>query len=344
MAARPIAIVHSGLVTSVGLSAPASCAAIRAALTNHTETRFMFGGEWLLGAQVPLELPWRGRAKLTQMLRLAVTECLEPFGPPAPATLPLLLCVAERSRPGRLDSLDELLIDELAKTIGIDFHPSFSAVIARGRAGIGVALSRARQLMYEHDVSHVLVAAADSLLVAPTLVALESEGRLLTPRNSDGFIPGEAAGALVLARPAQSGARRLECTGLGFAIEPSAADPERPLRADGLTQAIKQSLSDAGCAMHDLDFRITDNSGEQYYFKEAALALSRTLRQRKETFDIWHPADCIGEVGAAIGVVALAVAMASTAKGYAIGPNILFHIGSDTGERAAAVLRYTEAA
>ena len=27
--------------------------------------------------------------------------------------------------------------------------------------------------------------------------------------------------------------------------------------------------------MHDLDYRITDLSGEQYYFKEAALALGR---------------------------------------------------------------------
>ena len=36
-------------------------------------------------------------------------------------------------------------------------------------------------------------------------------------------------------------------------------------------------------AMHDFDYRITDLSGEQYYFKEAALALSRTLRQSKES-------------------------------------------------------------
>ena len=59
MTAQPLAIVGSGMVTGVGLSAPASCAAIRCAIDNFQETRFMdSGGEWLLGCEVPLEQPW----------------------------------------------------------------------------------------------------------------------------------------------------------------------------------------------------------------------------------------------------------------------------------------------
>jgi len=336
-------IMHSGLVTSVGLSAPSACAAIRAGVTNHTETRFMSNGEWLLGAQVLLEQPWRGRAKLVRMLAMAVQECLAPFDAPPPRALPLLLCVAEQARPGRLDGLDTLLLGELEDAGGIEFHPELSGTIPKGRVGVAVALGRARQLMYEHTVSHVLVAAADSLLVGPTLTGFEAEGRLLTLQNSDGFVPGEAAGAVMLARFPGSGPH-LDCLGLGFGVERSATNPDVPLRGDGLTHAIKQSLADAGCTKYDLDFRITDNSGEQYYFKEAALALSRSLRQRKEEFDIWHPADCIGETGAAIGVAALAVALAASRKAYAVGPNVLCHLGSDLGERAAAVLRYREPA
>jgi 3-oxoacyl-[acyl-carrier-protein] synthase-1 len=336
-------ILNSGLVTSVGLSAPTACAAIRAAITNHTETRFMSNGEWMLGAQVPLEHSWRGRAKLVRMLAMAVRECIAPFGAPAPKAMPLLLCVAEPARPGRLDGLDTALLGELSQAVGIEVHPDWSGTISKGRVGVAVALGRARQLMYEHNVSHVLVAAADSLLVGPTLTGFEAEGRLLTPQNSDGFVPGEAAGAVMLARTPGAGPR-LDCLGIGYGVEPSATNPNVPLRSDGLTEAIKQSLADAGCAMHDLDFRITDNSGEQYYFKEAALALSRTMRQRKEEFDIWHPADCIGETGAVIGIAALAVALASSRKAYAPGPSMLCHLGSDIGERAAIVLRYVEAA
>ncbi|MFT0708815.1 hypothetical protein ACDX39_09850, partial [Pseudomonas aeruginosa] len=56
-----LSIVASGMVSAVGLSAPASCAAIRCALDNFQETRFIDqGGEWLLAASVPLEQPWGG--------------------------------------------------------------------------------------------------------------------------------------------------------------------------------------------------------------------------------------------------------------------------------------------
>ncbi|MGE8312640.1 MAG: hypothetical protein ACN6QR_24145, partial [Pseudomonas protegens] len=95
-----------------------------------------------------------------------------------------------------------------------------------------------------------------------------------------------------------------------------------------------------GCGLEQMDYRLTDISGEQYYFKEASLALSRTLRVRKEFFHLWHPADCIGEVGAAIGPTMLAVALAASRKGYGDGPNILCHLGNDAGQRAAALLSY----
>lgn len=54
MSAQPIAIKSVGLVTSVGLSAPATCAAIRAKISNPTETRFMGSdGDWIMAHQVP---------------------------------------------------------------------------------------------------------------------------------------------------------------------------------------------------------------------------------------------------------------------------------------------------
>src|SRR5262249_72697 len=111
-------------------------------------------------------------------------------------------------------------------------------------------------------------------------------------------------------------------------------------RADGLTAAIKSALSDASCQLHDLNYRITDLSGEQYYFKEAALALGRILRQRKDEFDIWHPAECIGECGAAAGLPAPAGAAAACRKAYTLGPHILTHMANDSGQRSATVLHY----
>jgi 3-oxoacyl-[acyl-carrier-protein] synthase-1 len=291
---------------------------------------------------VLLERPWRGLEKLVQMLRLAVEECIELGEPPEPMTLPLLLCLAEKERRGRPDGLEDRLLDDLPQRLGVEFHPGLSSVISFGRVSVAIALAKARTFVHERGVPRVLIAAVDSLLVGPTLAGFDAQGRLLTTRNSNGFVPGEAAGAVLVGRELDPGPG-LRCVGLGFSEERATVAGDDPLRADGLTDAVRRALIDAGCELHDLDFRITDNSGEQYYFKEAALALTRILRVRKAEFDIWHPADCIGETGAASGVAALAVALSACRKTYSPGPGILLHAANDAGQRAAAVLRYGEA-
>jgi 3-oxoacyl-[acyl-carrier-protein] synthase-1 len=343
MTGPPLSILATGMVTGVGLSAATSCAGIRCGIANFQETRFSdAAGEWIVGAPVLLEAPRWGHARLVEMLAMSVRESMEGLGA-EPGALPLLLCVAERERPGRAERVEYELLMELQREINYRFHPS-SSIIPHGRVSVVAALIQARKLIYEQNHPHVLVAGVDSLLVGASLAALEAQDRLLTGQNSNGFIPGEAAAAVVLGRPSASGAKELLCTGIGFGVEPATRDSGEPLRGDGLTHAIKTALADAACEMHDLDYRITDISGEQYYFKEAVLALSRTLRQRKERFAIWHPADCIGEVGAAIGPAVLAVAKAACDKGYSDGPNILCHWGNDVGKRGAAILRYPQMA
>jgi 3-oxoacyl-[acyl-carrier-protein] synthase-1 len=338
MPGQPIAIKGTGLVTSVGLSAPAACAAIRAKISNPTETRFMGSdGEWIMAHQVSLEQPWRGRTKLAKMAAMAIAECLDQVPLESWSSIPLLLCVAERERPGRLGGLEDELLPEVEQELGAQFAPE-SGVIPRGRISVIRALAEARKLIYAGSAAQVLIAATDSVLTWPTLSVYERDDRLLTPSNSDGFMPGEAGGALLVGRPERCA--ELLCTGIGFAVEKAHIESDKPLRADGLATAIKAALADAACALRDLDYRITDISGEQYYFKEAALALSRILRQRKEQFDIWHPAECIGETGAAAGIAILAVADSACRKAYSPGPSVLSHCANDSGRRSAAILRF----
>lgn len=338
MLAQPIAIKSTGLVTSVGLSAPASCAAIRAKISNPTETRFIdSGGEWIMAHQVPLEKPWRGRTKLAKMAAMAIAECLEGIPRKEWASIPLLLCIAEPERPGRLEGLDDQLFLDIQQELNMRFAPE-SAIVAHGRVSVVIALAQARKLIHESNAPHVIIVAADSLLTWSTLSVYEREERLLTARNSNGFMPGEGGGALLVGQPGGNG--ELLCSGIGFGVEQAHINSGEPLRAEGLTAAIRGALSDAGCEMHDLDYRITDLSGEQYYFKEATLALSRTLRKRKEEFDIWHPAECIGESGAAAGLSVLAVASAACRNAYTKGSGILGHMANDAGQRAAAVLHF----
>ena len=152
------------------------------------------------------------------------------------------------------------------------------------------AVERAGQLLADGAPSCV-IAGVDSLLVGLTLDAYHKAGRLLTEVNSNGFIPGEAAAA-VLVGPTNSPEPRLTCRGLGYGSEPAPILSEEPLRADGLRGAIIDAFQDASATWADIDYRITDANGEQYWFKEASLALTRTMRIRKTQMDLWHPADC----------------------------------------------------
>lgn len=335
----PLAVQATGLVTAVGLSAPSSCAAMRAKINNPSETRFIdSAGEWIMAHQVALAQPWRGLAKLAQMARLAIDEALAGVPRAGWQRIPLLLCVAETERPGRLPGLDEQLFGQIEAALGVRFHPQ-SGIVPHGRVSVALALAQARALLQQPGIEQVLVAATDSLLNWPTLSHYEQRARLLTPKNTDGFMPGEGAGALLLGR-AQGHEEGLVVGGIGFGMEQAAIEAEQPLRAEGLSTAIKAALAEAGLQMHDLVFRITDVSGEQYYFKEAALALSRTLRQRKTAFDLWHPAECTGEAGALAGASVIALADAACRKDYANGPAILAHMANDSGPRAAITLQY----
>ncbi len=336
MSAKPVAILSTGMVTGVGFNAPASCAAIRCGITGFVETGFMFAGEWLIGCPVPFEEGWRGREKLLRMVAPAIQECMTAAAGTSVDKIPLLLCVAEEGRPGRFERLDQSFLLDVQTRLDLQFH-SLSVVIPGGRLGAVHALDQARRLLAEGR-PYCVVAGVDSLIVAATLSAYDEKRRLLTARNTDGFIPGEA-GAAVLVGPAASDGSHLQCLGVGYGTEPAPIDSETPLRGDGLAQAFQAAFGDSGAGFEQVDFRITDNSGEQYGFKEGALALSRTLRVRKEEFDIWHPADCVGDVGAALVPIVLGVALTASRKAYTPGPGILCHFSSDGGERAAMVLQ-----
>lgn len=338
-ALRQLAILGTGLVSAVGWTAAACACAFRAKLSNPAETEFIDAhGAWIMAHQVALEPPSSALTKLAKMAALAIEEALHELDKARWHQLPMLLCVAEADRPGRLPGLDDALMPQIERELGVNFAPT-SAMVPHGRVGVAVALAKARALLEAHSLPGVLIVGVDSLLSKPTLSHYERHDRLLTEANSDGFMPGEGAGALWVGRD-DGRARQLLCAGLGFGIEAAHLDSGEPLRADGLTQAIKACLDEAGLQLHDMDFRITDNSGEHYYFKEAALALSRTLRQSKDVFDIWHPAECTGEVGAVSGAAVIVAAREACRKGYAPGRRILSHWANDAGQRAAIALEF----
>src|SRR3954454_6541931 len=94
-------IVLIGMVTAVGLDAPSSCAAMRARLDGFQETQFVGpGGDWLIGAPVPMPRNWIGEKRLAHMAAAAICEAFEKV-PEARGKTALMVCLPEEDRQGR---------------------------------------------------------------------------------------------------------------------------------------------------------------------------------------------------------------------------------------------------
>lgn len=334
---QPLAITATGLVTSVGLGATSTCAAVRCGIDNFQETLFRDDmGEWIRAAEVPLSYHPSHKAKLTNLLNIAVAEVLEAHGDQARG-IPVLLILPRPERPGNSVDVRQSLVDGLEIRFGAALHLQ-PEIIEQGKSGLAVALSLARQLIYGKGHPAVLVASVDSLLSEASLASLLADDRLLTTANSDGFLPGEAAAALIVTRPVTTDQRHTLIVGLGQSKESAHIGSGLPLRAEHLKRVIQFALGEARMSMHSVHFRVSDVSGEQYGFKEACLALQRVLHTPKPEMDLWHPADCIGEVGAPAGMVALIIADAAFKKNYAPGPTALCHVSDDAGDRAVFIV------
>lgn len=338
-----LSITAFGMVTAVGFNAPASLAAIRAGINGMDEVNLWDyeTGKYLSGGKVGLPQWWEGIEKLADLVAPAIYECLVAAEPTPADQIPIMLGVAAPDRPIRTDQLDKRILEEISFRLETSLHPA-SAVIPRGRVSGVVGLCVSRRLLTEHGMSCCIVAGVDSFMHQNVAEVYMERRRLLTASNSNGFIPGEAGTAVLVQSGGSSESGQIHILGMGMARESATIDSEDPLRGDGLTKAVGNALAEAGLSIFDVSYRITDINGEHYKFKEAMLAAMRFEhgRSRKEIFDLWHPIECIGEVGAAIGPCVLALALHAGQYGYAPGGVVLCHFGNDDGERAAAVVKF----
>ena len=336
-------ITTSSIISAVGLDAPSTCAALRCGISGFSETTYLDNqGEPLIGAVVPtVPLTLRPSERIEAMLRLAMTELVRLRPQLDRRQVPLLLGIAEPERPGALRSqVVSALISRIEESLGRSFDRARSQVLATGHTAAFRALDRARTLLTQVNTPACLVACVDSYINAESLAWLDEHQRLKTPDNSDGVIPGEAAACLLVERTPSPEAPSAQVLSLGFGYEEvTVLAPERPLLGLGMTAAVRAALAAAGLGLHGVDQRIADVSGEEYGFRELSLALSRTLRARRAQFDLWHPADGLGDTGAASGCVQLTMFAAAADRGFVHGPIALCHASSVSGDRGVAALR-----
>lgn len=335
-----ISIRAAGMVTAVGLDAASSCAAMRGRLDGFQETRFLgSGGEWQIGAPVPLPRNWIGVKRLAHLAAGALHDIYGKV-PEARTDAALILCIAEPDRPGTLTGDGAELAKLILQILDLPDRTSVR-VIAHGRPSGLVALDQARRMLSRGDADRVLVLGVDSYLTTLTIAHYLAEDRLLTPDNANGFIPSEAAAAVLVERGDEG---PLVLTGLGLSREEASIYNGRgedgthlPLRGDGMTAAYRTALDEAGVDLATIDYRISDLIGEQYFFKQTALAAMRLERGHKEFRDLWSPGESLGNVGAAVFPMMVGMALTAAEKSYSGGSPLLVEASADDGACGAAV-------
>ncbi len=339
-------ILSSGMCCSVGFSGPAARVAIRARLDRFQTSHFLDArAEPLVVADVPFG-DLRGSERLAAMCAEVVAECLAGApGDVSPAATALFLLMSEPDRPGHNPAWEGACLAACRRPT---FHPE-SRLFRTGRAGIGEALRAAGSLLAGRPplpgdpaqpsvpVRHVLVAGVDSYLHGHTINHFLSAGRLLGSAASDGFIPGEGAGALLLqqAGPAAPG---LHILGIGTADEPARPDNDEPARATGRTQAIRGALAESGLRMSDLHFQVADLNGEPFFTHELAMATTRVFDRKLDSFPLLCLAESLGDTGAAAGPLSLAYLLGAMERGHTPGARAILHFANDDGRRASLVV------
>jgi 3-oxoacyl-[acyl-carrier-protein] synthase-1 len=334
-------ILSAGMVTAVGLDRAASAAAMRGGLDGFQETDFLAAdGEWQLGAPVPLPRNWIGEKRVAHLAAGAVVDALDGFRDKI-SDMSVIMCLAEESRRGapvrNPDGFARKLISYSNLPAGTKFE-----TVQYGRPSGFVALERANRILRKSPEAHVLIVGADSLLTGPSIANFIRQQRLLCGSNANGFIPGEAAAAVLCTGGPP---KQLAMSGVGLARELAYLynEDELPLRADGMTNAYRAALEASGITFDRIDYRISDLTGEAYFFKQTALSMQRLLREHRELQELWTPAECVGNVGAAAVPLMIAWALEAAKKRYAPGNPVLIEAAGDDGTCGAAVFFAAEA-
>jgi 3-oxoacyl-[acyl-carrier-protein] synthase-1 len=358
-ARRGVEIAAVGMTTSLGLTAARTAASVRAGIARFAETSIYDDrGAPLVMALVPDDdlpplvatLAGALSARTERMVRLVGAALREAIvgAPdtealatgPRPDLIPLLLALPEQL-PGQPAPAGAEVLAAIAAQSGLDFNLKRSRVFPSGRAGGFLALSEAIERLSSLADGYVVVGGVDSPLDDGLIDALIDEGRLRAEGVLDGFIPGEGAAFLLLA-PEGTCQRRLDREPLAR-IDGAALGREKGHRysaedylGEGLDEALR-GLFAASPSASPIRTVYAGLNGESFHAKEWGIAALRHRARFAEGLRIEHPADCLGDPGAAMAPLLLALAALGIQGGYRQAPCLVWS-SSDLEPRGAALL------
>ncbi|NIA00892.1 hypothetical protein [Massilia sp. CCM 8734] len=344
-------VAAAGLCCAVGYQLDAAQCAMRANLDHFQESNFYtFSSKPIVAAMLPDSIYGNERAQrwIEYAIRDCMTQMKEPTSLFDTARTAIIMLVADQSRPHSDSAISAENMCIVMKSLAQEIFQSDKektanlhnfTVLTEGRAGLGMALFKAAQILINEDIDQVLLIGVDSYLNAADINSNLHQNRLCTTENSDGFVPGEAAAALLLCRTI-SGSNGLHIRGVGIAHEPGRHDGSIPCRSQGLTAAIRAACGQANIHPTDLDFYINDQNGESFFSQDSTNALMRVMFGGGKLVHLTL-ADKIGDVGAAAGPSMLAWLHRLLSHPVDTPGRLgLAHLANDDGTRCAVVIQY----
>lgn len=345
-------VVGLGASTPVGRDALSSAAAVRAGISGFANHPYMIdtAGESMRAAIAPwLEIDCQGQERFEQLLFPAIDQALEPIAAAGDKSTRIALALGlPAERPGLAEGFHAAIRASVEQKYAGRFvaHAALNVGHAAGYLGMHAALRR----MTEGAFDACVVAGVESYLSAPeTLEWLEENDQLHGAgplNNAWGFIPGEAAGAVLLMTEAAQTRLQLapmaRLLSVGRAVEQNRIKTQTVCVGEGLTAAFREALSGlpSGYKVSDV---YCDMNGEPYRADEFGFAALRTKEWFESASDFVAPADCWGDVSAASTPLHIMLAAIAGRKSYAKGALAFVWASSESGERGSAVLAVPKA-
>lgn len=234
-----------------------------------------------------------------------INECLGNFSRKVP--IPLFLSVSE-TLPGSNPNINDNLLAATPLQSSFTLDAASSQLFTTGRAGGLQAVAAAFDYFAETGNDFALVGGVETYHGChDRLHQLEWEGRLHSRRSFEGFVPGEAAGFLLLcsekAFQKYNPQSYLKMYKPGLSEEPGHLYSDEPYTGEALAKAV--SISIAEVSTKRIDTIYSTMNGESFFAKEFGIASIRNSRQIDENLTHRHPADCYGDIGAASAPVLL---------------------------------------
>jgi 3-oxoacyl-[acyl-carrier-protein] synthase-1 len=362
-----LVITATGAVTSVGYSAAAAYAAIRAGITRPRKV----GHFRLLDSETQNSIPlmghplhgftdgFLGMGRWMRLARGGLLDLLSKSGLPGPADRGFwsrtgLVVVTpspddEVFDPEGKDGLDGIREDflrPLRDVLGLPVGDQHLQVMAQGAVGTAALMAQMLGGLSSQGLERLLVVAADSQLDPTALQLLGEENRLKTDDYPVGFMPGEAGVCLLLESPASARRRGAPVlagvSGCATAQESNHLFSGGPNLGVGLSACIREVLGRfPGSGLFEGDVYL-DLNGETWRAQEWGTARVR-LKDVVGEPAVHLPCASVGDVGAASGALGVCLAAHALSRGHTRTGHVLVVSSSHWGNVGCVSLHPGEA-